>query len=189
VTCKEHIDKESLAKATVEWLGDAGFTEGREYEIKGSDIALAKAWIIAFAGDAGTAARRARKALEILKGADGTWRRLEIVSPLGRVLPLFVSADKNRKRILTETYTKRLFGLIKADVPPGKGAIHMLKPEGLITFKWKPLARICVKPDSSFLTYWNPPMVLAAGVDKEKISEAMDSRVATVSAESVEWQL
>jgi hypothetical protein len=189
VNCKEHVDKEAVEAAITPWLQDGNFRLGHECELRGSDTTLAKNWTLSFAGEAGTSARRVKKALDLLRGSDGTWRRLELTTPLGRVLPIFLSADKNRKRILTETYVKKLFNLVKPQIPMSKGALHMLKAEGLLAFRWKPLARVVVSPDSSFLIYWNPPVVAASGINKEQIVEAMESRTASVNADAVEWQL
>ena len=186
VTCKSFIDRVSLLDGIAQWMADAALQPEQDYDIPGGDTNLAKRWVITFGGDHGLQARRARKCLNLLKGSDGIWRRLKAISPLGEAVDLFLSADKSKKRIATEVLTKRLHGLIQDQLGQPTRALHMLKPEGLVTYQWKPLAKVTANADGSAVCQWNPVVADKLQIDRVCITDAMENR-RTVSTDGVEW--
>jgi hypothetical protein len=186
--CKERVDKASIVAGTAAWLEQAGFRDGEEYILRGSDLGLSKKWTFQFLGDDGTANRRRNKALQLLKNTDGTWTRIEVVTPLDRTLPLYINVDKTLRRTITEVMTKRLQTVIQDQLPRLKDAVHAVRREGLVTFQWRPLAQVEVKDDKNVVTKWNPPILQKSGLNKATIIAAMEARP-SFEDEEIEWQL
>ena len=69
-----------------------------------------------------------------------------------------------------------------------QGRVHALNHNGLVTFKWKPLARVSPHADGTFVVHWNPQIVAQSGIDKEETLAEMEGAVGT-SSDGVEWSL
>lgn len=61
-----------------------------------------KNFAVRFTGAEPTASRRARKALDGMRRADGTWRRLEIASADGTQVPMYLHPDKSPQQSKVE---------------------------------------------------------------------------------------
>ena len=57
-----------------------------------------------------------------------------------------------------------------------------------MAFCWKPLCKNAPKADQTFDLYWNPPVLLSTGLNKEDIVAAMENR-ASLRADVVQWAL
>jgi hypothetical protein len=186
INTREFVDRASIESAIEAWMLDGSFRLGSEFEIRGPPTALSKHWVIAMHGQEAVAQRRVRKALDLLKGADGAWRRITAVSPTDRHIDCYISSDKNKKRLATERLTKKAFFVLRDQLAGRR--VHMLKAEGLICVGWKPLLRLSPFADGSFDAHWNPSMLQQTGINKQEVLAALE-QAHGVSAEGVEWQL
>ena len=84
--------------------------------------------------------------------------------------------------------TKRLHSLLENKLDPQLGPLHALKPEGVVAFCRKPLCKVVPKADQTFDLYWNPPVLLSTGLDKEDTVASMENR-ASIRADVVQWAL
>jgi hypothetical protein len=128
--------------------------------------------------------------LQLLRGKDCIWRNLTAETPCGIVIPVFVGADKNRKQQLTEIYTKKLRKILWRRIADSgvQGRVHALKHHGLVTFKWKPLARVSPHADGTFVVHWNPQIVTQSGINMEETLAEVEGAVGT-SSDGVQWSL
>ena len=89
--------------------------------------------------------------------------------------------------------TKKLFNILQdSELAPGR--LHSLRSEGLITWKWKPFARVHADPSGSFSVHWNPA-ALAKHPDfkreeaVEALEEMHDGSGSGGTSDDVEWCL
>lgn len=184
VNTQELIDKAALSEGIAGWLLEADL--GDHYELLGPDHGIAKNWVVQLQGAEGLAARRVRKALDLLRGADGEWRQLQATSPLGRPINLYVSKDKNQKQMATERLSKKLFTILKELSCLRGKKMHLLKREGMVCVAWKPLARIEPEASGAYTLFWNASKVAEHGVNKAEVVESL-AAASGGGADGVEW--
>lgn len=140
-------------------------------------------------GDEGLAARRVNKAMGLLKGSDGVWRKFVCVTPSGEQAEVYISRDKNRRQILTEQISKKLKTVLEEKVDNGKTSLHLLRSEGMVTYKWQPLARVSPYADGSFQVHWNPSTLRKLPeLSKNDVLEELENLHGT-KADGIEWCL
>ena len=102
----------------------------------------------------------------------------------------FLGKDKNRKQRATEVPTKKLLAIL-GDAELESGRLHALRSEGLITWRWKPFARVHPDATGNFQVHWNPKILAKhLNFDKEAAVEALEERHdSTGAADDVEWCL
>ena len=128
INCKELVDKSAIFEAVDGWLAEADLED--KYDILGPAEGLSKFWTVVVQGAEAVAKRRVSKALALLKNEAGIWRTMEALTPLGRMVDLFISGDKNKKQIETEKLSKRLFHLLKEAVGDSGGGSGMVAAVG-----------------------------------------------------------
>eukprot|EP00973_Karenia_brevis_P089026 12346857-Karenia_brevis.AAC.1 len=100
----------------------------------GPAVGVDKDWSIKFSGPAGPAARRAKKAMQILRNEDGTWHKYQADSPCGDKVDIFIANDKSPKQRRVETTTKRLGRVFETLHPDLK--VFVNRKKGTVSHQW-----------------------------------------------------
>ena len=185
INTKCMVDKESLSTALSPWLLDASLSD-EDWKLGGPATALAKRWKLLMQGDKGLASRRVGKCLGLLKGSDGIYRRFFCKTPDGEQVEIYISRDKSRKQVQTELVAKKLGKVLEPLLPAGR--LHVLKQEGLLTWKWKPLARVTCYAGKSYHVHWNPAVLRLVSINREEVLESLEA-LHGASADGIEWSL
>lgn len=146
---------------------------------------LGKDFYIKFNGAHGFASKRGRKAFDLLRSQDGTWKKYHVEPLGGSRIDVFISKDKNKKTLREEAAARKLlraFRQIYEDKKP-----HLVKKDSSITVDWVHVAEIEATPEQTKVL-WNHAGVQKAGIVKNKIMEAFEEG-GNFSAAKVEWSL
>ena len=119
------------------------------------------------------ASRRAKKCLDLLHNADGSWKPLEIRGPTGRTVKRFASADKSDKQLAVEQASKKLSKAI-ANLHKDR-SVHCLKRQGVVTMDWKRLAKVDVNSYREVQIQWNTLVITEYNIDKAAVRTAFDA--------------
>lgn len=186
---KELASKEAVQIMAQDWTADC-LDITACWELLGSHTSLSKSWSIQVLGDAGTAARRANKLLQLLvtkvPGQLPVWRQLWVNAPDGRQIEVSASLDKNQKQIQTEIGVKKLHKACKEvhkDINWGFN-----KRDGTVTSNWKLVCKFKPTSSKSFQLEWKPLMCDELKIDKEKIKETFNAMYGGHHDDS-EWTL
>eukprot|EP00973_Karenia_brevis_P065911 9162223-Karenia_brevis.AAC.1 len=80
INTTSNVSRASLLSALGSWLSHF---DSADWILLGPSVGVDKNWSIKFSGPAGPAARRARKAMQLLRGEDGSWHKYQAESPCG----------------------------------------------------------------------------------------------------------
>ena len=85
---------------------------------------------------------------------------------------------------------KRLHDILKDQIPASKGPVHAVRGDGVVTFQWKPLARVEIQDDRSSCREMEPSDELGEAGVRVKLLPwlALDTRP-TLEDDEVEWEL
>ena len=87
---------------------------------------------------------------------------------------VYISADKNPARRVTEQGTKRLLDVLVHtlgdDIP-----LHAMRTEGVIFLDWIPLVKLQANSDASFSLEWSDELVARFGVNKAAVASALEA--------------
>jgi hypothetical protein len=169
-------------EATADWLRDSGLQQS-DFDIMGP--ALGRAWRVEFTGADGLGTRRARKASQALRRADGSWLDLHARGPTGDVR-LYIAEDKSMRQVRVEQAGKKLLGAIK-QVHPGMPSM-LLRREGAVAIAWKPICKVdFTGAEAPATILWNNTAAAAAGIDRTQVIQAFEA--ATGSTASIQWSV
>eukprot|EP00973_Karenia_brevis_P041462 5736932-Karenia_brevis.AAC.1 len=105
INTTSNVSRASLLNALGSWLSHF---DSADWILLGPTVGVDKDWSIKFSGPAGPAARRAKKAMQLLRNDDGSWHKYQAESPSGDAVDIFIANDKSPKQRRVETTTKRL---------------------------------------------------------------------------------
>ena len=179
------VAKSSVAEAIAGWLEEAS-CEGEKAKLEGPN--LGNNFVLQFSGCSVLAARRSKKAHSLLRDAGGQWRELKVQAPSGESIDLYVGIDKKPKQLQTERAGNRLLKHLEAK-HSGQD-FGLVRREGMVTWKWQPLARVVPHHDGHCDVEWNnlvkPKCDSFFTIDKDAAKEAVLFRGAGASA-GVQW--
>jgi hypothetical protein len=176
--------KVALQETVDSWLGENGALGPTDYFLAGPEFG--KNFSIQFQGEEGLASRRANKAHMSLRGDRGVWRELYVTGPDATRFKIFVSEDKSRKQIRTETAGKRLFKSLQ-EVHPTLPSV-LRRKEGMVSCNWLPVVKVLVtSADGPPTLQWVAKSVQSLSINKDAITAAFNA--ATGGTASVEWSL
>jgi hypothetical protein len=183
VGAAELITREAILLAIAPWLGEANLSSA-DFTLNGPPIG--KSFNLSFHGPTGLGALRATKALQLLKGADGTWREIHAISPTTAAIKLFLSPDKSPKQTRIEAASRKLFKIIQ-ELHPTK-TVNLLRREGVVSVDWKPLVKVGVEnADSPTTLLWNAKVLQDLGLDKSPIHDRFN--LDTGSTSNIMWAI
>jgi hypothetical protein len=140
---------------------------------------------VEFIGSDGLGTRRARKASQLLRRADGTWLDLHARGPTGDVR-LYITEDKSSRQVRVEQAGKKLLGAIK-QVHPAMPSM-LLRREGAVAIAWKPICKVDFSSaEANAIILWNNTAATAAGIDRAQVIAAFEA--ANGSTASVQWSV
>jgi len=186
INCEFMVSKQAINDMAIAWLRAVALNEGPDWELQGGPQPLSKNWTILFHADPGIAARRAKKALQILRRPDGTYQQLEARSPDNVYSKVYAGPDKNLRQILREGATKKLRKIIDTMLP--KEEAFALKKDGVVTIGWQKLALVQPQNDKSVNIQFNNATVDKFKLDKALIRQKFEAAWAA-SASEVEWSV
>ena len=143
-----------------------------EMKIEGKD--LDKGFTFRFAGCTATAARRARKFMQLQRDG-GEWRDLVAKTPDGSETKMYLDVDKSKKQIKMEMMSRRLHKVLKEKYPARD--FFNRKRDGTVSTEWTPLARIANVNIDSYKIEWNMKLVGELGIDKDTVNEKVEASV------------
>ena len=144
---------------------------------------LGKNFVLQALGEGALTIRRIQKAFALLR--DGTsWRQFSVVSPTGAQVPLLVGRDKSRKQIALERAGRALHEAFRAQIPEH---LSLVRKDGMVTYKWAPLARALPAPDRNVRIEYNHAVANIVSFDRLSVAERVVASLGAPSAESVAW--
>ena len=162
----------AAARAAVCGIMEEMNLKGDEMKIEGKD--LDKGFTFRFAGCTATAARRARKFMQLQRDG-GEWRDLVAKTPDGSETKMYLDVDKSKKQIKMEMMSRRLHKVLKEKYPARD--FFNRKRDGTVSTEWTPLARIANVNIDSYKIEWNMKLVGELGIDKDKVNEMVEASV------------
>ena len=139
-----------------------------QYEVSGKDNP-GKKFTVKFKGpNEITAARRAEKALCLLRGHPGNWIRRTIKNPSGTYGNIFISENKSRKQELTEIGSKKLLDAFKHY--HSDQVWFRSRAEGTVTKNWVSFAKVIPQADETYVIQWNNAAPGIEHIRKEDIA-------------------
>ena len=132
-------------RARIDALCAAAQIEAADYDFSGPHT-LGQRFSLAFRGEAGLAGRRARKVQQSLRNADGTWNRIQLTSPTGDPIEVYIGPDKLRSTLIKERGTKVLARILSASYPDI--TFTTVKRENGVAIDWALLVHVSVATGS-----------------------------------------
>ena len=185
---RQKVPRPAVLETIKPWLS-RDFDVATDLVLKGDDFG--KRFRIKFLGSGDSGGRRARKALDSLKSTDAngntTWEKLQ-VSHAATLHDLYVEENKNSKQKKTELHGKKLLGALKRAHPDkNPDDFYFKKKQGIISFEWKQLAKVVVKPDETPTeVQWDNGFVATGAFNK---SQTLTLFGDLVRAPETEWCL
>ena len=163
------VCKNAVALGIQEWLEDGGL-KANEWNLQGD--ALGRNFSLHFAGEAGTAALRARKLLGTMRIGARKYQNLEAQAPAGRgPIKLYVKANQSEKEWRLERGSKKLFKAIKEELPTRQ--VGLSRKEGAIMVDWRLVAKVVVHPrDEPPTLQFNQAALTELSLDKSVFTNA-----------------
>ena len=162
----------AAARAAVRGIMEEMGLKDDEMKIEGKD--LDKGFTFRFAGCTATAARRARKFMQLQRDG-GEWREIVAKTPDGSETKMYFDVDKNKKQIKMEMMGRRLHKVLKEKYPARD--FFNRKRDGTISTEWTPLARVAIVGPESHQIEWNMKLVGELGIDRDMVSEKVEASV------------
>eukprot|EP00973_Karenia_brevis_P038635 5332075-Karenia_brevis.AAC.1 len=103
INTTSNVSRACLLSALGSWLSNF---DSDNWTLLGPSVGVDRDWSIKFSGQAGPAARRAKKAMQLLRNEDGSWHKYQAESPSGEAVDIFIANDKSPKQRRVETLTK-----------------------------------------------------------------------------------
>ena len=187
LNCELMVSLQSITDTVTAWLRNINLQEGDDWQIRGGPQPLSKNWTIFFNADPGIAARRAKKALQVLRKPDGTYQQLQARAPDSTYARVYASPDKNLRQILRESATKKFKKIVEPMVP--REEIFALKKDGVVTIGWQKLALLKPADDKTINLQFNNEIIVKYKLDKNVIRQKFEAAWAATSTAEVEWSL
>ena len=185
VTATTHVLKQEVIAVLDAWLEEAAIDK-QFYKIQGDT--LGRYFSIKFEGDHGTDLRRLQQAFGTLRSRTGEWRKFAVDGPSGSKINLFIGKDKSKAQVRSEIGVKRLFEVVQQALPLEPSAVHLLRRDKQVAYKWQPMVRLDMDGDA-FKLKWNGPVVTAAGVDRVAIETAFRTAMGATTRSQIEWSI
>eukprot|EP00930_Biecheleria_cincta_P088016 TRINITY_DN7725_c0_g1_i1.p3 TRINITY_DN7725_c0_g1~~TRINITY_DN7725_c0_g1_i1.p3 ORF type:complete len:208 (+),score=41.86 TRINITY_DN7725_c0_g1_i1:814-1437(+) len=177
--------RDAVVAMVQSWMDDAQYKDGEHYKNPFNSQPLAKYWVVQFTAETITAARQAKKALQLLN-REGVFKQLHVTSPDGKIVKAYASRDKNEKSKRTEVLSKRLLNAAKANHPTQDWS--MLMRSGVVAIGWDRIVKVEPSSDGSYKLWWDADMVESYKLSKEGIETKFKELVAG-SADTTNWTL
>ena len=179
--CQDIVTLDSAKETVASWLDDLHLDAGA-YKLKGRDAD--RKFVIQFTGEMELAALRAHKALLLLRGDGGEWRKLVCSTPGGVESRVYINVDKNHKQKRTEMGVRDLSRLMVTELPTCKFTAN--KAAGLLYCNHMPLAEIkCPDPDTIEVWWNNTSAAKIPKFDRNDIK----ARLTKTKTSSDQWSL
>jgi hypothetical protein len=163
-------------RARLDALCAAAKIEAADYEFSGPPT-LGQRFSLAFRGEPGLAARRAKKVQQSLRNADGSWSRITLTSPAGDPIEVFIGPDKTRATLTKERGTKAIGKLLREDYPDT--TFTTVKRENGVAIEWALLVHVTLATGSRQPTLvWNTALAVQKDID----TDAIDTKFASLFA-------
>ena len=185
VTAKTHVLKQEVIALLDAWLEDANIDK-QFYKIR-SDT-LGRYFSIKFEGDHGTDLRRLQQAFGSLRSRTGEWRKFAVDGPNDTKINLFIGKDKSKAQVRSEIGVKRLFEVVQQALPLEPSAVHLLRRDKQVAYKWQPMVRLDLDGDA-FQLKWNGPVATAAGVDRAAFEASFRAAMGATTRSQIEWSI
>ena len=182
INAEQEIEFQNLQKTVSEWL-DKDFAG--LYEVQGITAKPVKNITVSFKGPSISAAKRVEKCLGNLRNVDGTWTQLYATNERQQHVKVFEGPDKSQKQIRTETDSKRLLKCFE-QVHSDK-SFKCLRREGIISCRWKQIARVVPKSSGETTVEWNHTCIDEFNIFKDAMLNSF--RSSSRSSVSVEWRI
>ena len=116
-------------------------------------------------GSQGRAATFITKFMDSLRGEDGVWRSLHVVSPSSGPVQVYFNRDQSPQKGAIETFGKKLRNIIK-DSFPGKD-VRLIREEGKVAIDWMPLVMVVAPRRNQIELKWYPPDMDMLGLSQD----------------------
>jgi hypothetical protein len=191
ISSSEMVSRDSVVGAVCDWLGEADFTIGTNLDLIAAP--LSRNFMLKFTGAFGP--NRASKAFKLLRDTAGVWREFEVVSPSGKRVRIYVSLDKNAKKIKEEGGAKRLATIFRNKFPGSTPAtiVNYNRRDSSISLGWTQVARVVAHGKDKPLTLeWNYTGVTSLSdqgipLDKEAIKLEFQAYIGAPASSSTSW--
>lgn len=178
----EIVAKTTLLESLSPWLDELGLDPGF-FRLDGPPAG--RNFQLVFTGAPSIGARRARKANNLLRQEDGTWRKLVTQDPEGEETKIFISPDASPKSRREKQLCKRLVRSFQ-HLYSSKNFFYNSRTK-VACCDGKPLARICADSFEDFRTEWVLSNLAAKQVDKDTVASHFAN--ASGTAAGVTWSL
>jgi hypothetical protein len=156
-------------RARLDALCAAAQIDAADYEFSGPQT-LGQRFSLAFRGEPGLAARRAKKVQQSLRNADGSWSRIQLTSPTGDPIDVYIGPDKLRSTLIKERGTKVLARLLCASYPDT--TFTTVKRENGVAIEWALLVHVVAPAGARHSTLvWSSALAAQKGIDTDAIDK------------------
>jgi len=178
----EVVAKSALLESLTPWIEELDLQAGAT-RLDGPSAG--RNFRLVFTGAPNIGARRARKANNLLRNDDKTWRKMFTKDPEGQEAKIFVSPDESPQARRQKQLCKRLVKSFQNHYP-NKNFFYNSRTKA-VCCDGKPLARIIAKSFEDFHTEWVIGNLSAKKLDRDLVS----SHFADISgtAAGVTWSL
>jgi hypothetical protein len=154
-------------RARLDALCAAAQIDAADYEFQGPPT-LGQRFSLAFRGEPGLAARRAKKVQQSLRNADGSWSRITLTSPAGDPIEVFIGPDKTRATLTKERATKSIGKLLREAHPDT--TFTTVKRENGVAIEWALLVHVALAAGSRLPTLvWSTALAAHNNIDTTTI--------------------
>lgn len=116
--------------------------------------------------------------------SDGSWAKLEIPTPYGASLPVFVERDKSYAQRKTGFHLARVARALRATFP-GK-TFEVARSSGVVTQDWCQVAQVrCNAEANAAEVEWRDDIIADMGSTGDAVRDAYKATVATARTSSV----
>lgn len=115
---------------------------------------------------------------------DGSWAKLEIPTPYGASLPVFVERDKSYAQRKTGFHLARVARTLRAAFP-GK-TFEVARSSGIVTQDWRDVAQVRYSTDTNAAEVeWRDDIIAEMGSTGDAIRDAYKATLASARSASV----
>ena len=95
---------------------------------------------------------------------------------------VYLNPDKNDMTIRLEMAWKKLFSILKDELPSTK--VQCRRAEGAVSTSWKPLLQISAPNRQKTELVWHPTRAQSIGLDQKRVATAFSEEFCTTDATS-----